>query len=267
MENRFYAWLARRQPGLKRLLRIAKLRVTPEEYVKKSFHQAFIFSLAFSFTLLALTRNIGFTLIVFLFSLILLYKLFNNRVIVEIKKRRQRIDRDLLFAGQYMLVKLQSGLPLLNTLIHAAKAYTETGFFFREIVQDINTGVPIEEALSTARDYCPSDNMKKILTEIVTSLKTGADVVGTLKNTLDEIAKDLMLEVKAYNKRLNSLMMFYMILGTVLPSIGISLLLIFLSFAGVTLPDGFLLSIAFFLLLMQFLFIALVRNSRPTINI
>jgi len=134
-------------------------------------------------------------------------------------------------------------------------------------VQDINTGTPIEQALGKARDYCPSMNMKRILSEIVTSLKTGADVTDTLKNSIKEISRNLLLEVKAYGKKLNSLMMFYMIIGTVLPSIGVSLLIIFFSFAGIILDNSLLIITAFLLAIMQFFFIAIVNSSRPTVNV
>ncbi|MFT4309993.1 MAG: type II secretion system F family protein [Candidatus Woesearchaeota archaeon] len=222
-------------------------------------------ALAFTFSMLV---GFGFaSILVFLLSSYAFYTLFKNRPLLVIKKRRQKIDKDLLFAGQYMLVKLESGLPLFNTLIHASREYNETGFFFREIVQDINTGTPIEQALTKARDYCPSPNMKRILSEIVTSLRTGADVTDTLKNSIKEISRALLLEVKAYGKKLNSLMMFYMIVGTVLPSIGVSLVIIFFSFAGIIMDTSLLIITAFLLAVMQLFFIAVVNNSRPTVNV
>lgn len=264
----FYSYLARKFPGLKHQLQMAKIDQNVEEYLQMSVRLAIIFAAVVSMSMFMMTKKFSFTLILsFLLTALIMFNLFRNRPKLVIKRRQQKIDRDLLFAGQYMLVKLQSGLPLFNSLIHASKEYNETGFFFREIVQDVNTGTPIERALAAGRDNCPSENMKKILSEIVTSLKTGANVVDTLRNSIDEISANLMLEVKGYNKKLNSIMMFYMILGTVIPSIGIALLIIFLSFAGILLTPGFLIAILFFLLILQFFFIAVVNNARPTVNV
>ncbi len=267
-DNKIIKFIASRDKNLKKMLRIARINKTPEEFLQQTIMISFLFSFSISFVFFALSKKLSlFVLFVFLFFFFFFYHIFKNRPLLEIKKRRQKIDRDLLFSGQYMLVKLQSGLPLFNTLIHVSKEYNETGFFFREIVQDINLGTPIEKAMAKARDYCPSENMKKILAEVVTSLKTGADVVDTLKNTLEQISTNLLLEVKAYNKKLNSIMMFYMILGTVLPSIGIALMVIFLSFAGVNINNSILIIVVGLLVLMQLMFIAMVNNARPTINI
>jgi pilus assembly protein TadC len=263
----FYDYLVSRNPGLKTALRIGRINDTPELYLRKAVRISLIFAVAITFTSSILMGFSLFSLAIFFGSMLSFYMLFKNRPLLSIKARRQKIDRDLLFAGQYMLVKLESGLPLFNTLIHASKEYNETGFFFKEIVQDINTGTPIEQALSKARDYCPSANMKKILSEIVTSLKTGADVTDTLKNSIKEISRNLLLEVKAYGKKLNSLMMFYMILGTVLPSIGVSLLIIFFSFAGIIMDSSLLIITGFMLAVMQLFFIAIVNSSRPTVNV
>jgi Flp pilus assembly protein TadB len=263
----FYDYLASRNPSLKTALRVGRIIDTPEEFLRKAVRSAMVFSAAITFTFTVLIGLSPMTLLVFMVAWFAFYSLFKNRPLLSIKKRRQKIDKDLLFAGQYMLVKLESGLPLFNTLIHASKEYNETGFFFKEIVQDINTGTPIEQALSKARDYCPSANMKRILSEIVTSLKTGADVTDTLKNSIKEISRSLLLEVRAYGKKLNSLMMFYMIIGTVLPSIGVSLLIIFFSFAGILMDNSLLIVTGFLLALMQLFFIAIVNSSRPTVNV
>jgi pilus assembly protein TadC len=261
-----FDYLASKQKGLERDLRIAGINETPPQYLKKNFQLAVLFAFAISVVTVIFSgpQNV---LLVFPIVLLGMNIIFKARARQAIRKREQLIDRDLLFAGQYMLVKLQSGLPLFNTLIHASRERNETGAFFRHIVQDINTGSPIEQALSRGRDLCPSENLKKILTEIVTSLKTGADVTDVLRNSLIEITRQLMLEVQGYGKKLNSIMMFYMIIGTVIPSIGISLLLILLSFVGVQFNTSLLVIVVLGLMIMQGFFVAIINSARPTVNL
>lgn len=267
----FFDYLASKQSGLERDLRIAGFSETPPQYLKKNFQLSLVFAVVLAIVVAIFLKSdpkmIGKALLVFFIVFIAMNVLFRGRVRQAIRKREQMIDRDLLFAGQYMLVKLQSGLPLFNTLIHASKERNETGRFFRTIVQDINTGTPIEVALAKGRDTCPSRNLKKILTEIVTSLKTGADVTDVLRNSLIEITRELMLEVRAYGKKLNSIMMFYMIMGTVLPSIGISLMLILLSFLGVQFNTSLLIVVGGVLVIMQGFFVAIINSARPTVNL
>lgn len=266
-----FDYLASKEKGLERDLHIAGIPETPSKYLEKNFRLSFIFSIAISIVTFIFLREdekvlgtVFFTFIGVLFGMNFLFK---GRVRQAIRKREQLIDRDLLFAGQYMLVKLQSGLPLFNTLIHASKERNETGRFFRRVVQDVNTGTPIEQALSSARDLCPSKNLKKVLAEIVTSLKTGADVTDVLRNSLVEITRELLIEVQSYSKKLNSIMMFYMIIGTVIPSIGISLLLILLSFVGIQFNITLLVMVGLVLVIMQGFFVAIINSARPTVNL
>jgi archaeal flagellar protein FlaJ len=262
----FFDYLASKEKGLERDLHIAGFSESPPQYLKKNFQLALLFAVSIGVVTVIFTEPVN-GLFVFPIVLLVMNFLFKGRARQAIRKREQLIDRDLLFAGQYMLVKLQSGLPLFNTLIHASHEKNETGYFFRHIVQDINTGTPIEEALSAGRDLCPSNNLKKILTEIVTSLKTGADVTDVLRSSLVEITRELMLEVQGYSKKLNSIMMFYMIIGTVIPSIGISLLLILLSFVGTQFNVTLLFIVAFGLMIMQGFFMAIINSARPTVNL
>ena len=261
-----FDYLASKEKGLERDLHIAGFSETPPQYLKKNFQLAALFAGAIGLVA-AIFADPGAGFFTAVIVLIVMNFLFKGRVRQAIRKREQLIDRDLLFAGQYMLVKLQSGLPLFNTLIHASKEHNETGRFFRSIVQDINTGSPIEHALSRGRDLCPSNSLKKILSEIVTSLKTGADVTDVLRGSLIEITRELMLEVQGYGKKLNSIMMFYMIVGTVIPSIGISLLLILLSFVGVQFNASLLTIVVLGLVLMQGFFVAIINSARPTVNL
>ena len=270
-----YDYLAKRNPGLKRELRMARINQTVEEFLRKCFRTGMMFGIVLAmttFVLIDTTTEEPISALLWGIGVLMVgtgyfYYLLKQRPKIYIKKRRQKIDRDLLFVGQYMLVKLQSGLPLFNTLIHASHEYNETGFFFREIVQDINTGTTLERAIDQGRDLCPSENMKKILSQIVTSLKTGANVTQSLKSSLHDISHSLLLEVRAYNKKLNSLLLFYMILGTVIPSIGIAMFVIFLSFAGISLHVGFLFITTAMLAGLQFVFVTLVNSARPTVNL
>jgi len=246
----FFDYLASKEKGLERDLHIAGFSESPPQYLKKNFQLALLFAVSIGVVTVIFTEPVN-GLFVFPIVLLVMNFLFKGRARQAIRKREQLIDRDLLFAGQYMLVKLQSGLPLFNTLIHASHEKNETGYFFRHIVQDINTGTPIEEALSAGRDLCPSNNLKKIL----------------LRSSLVEITRELMLEVQGYSKKLNSIMMFYMIIGTVIPSIGISLLLILLSFVGTQFNVTLLFIVAFGLMIMQGFFMAIINSARPTVNL
>ena len=88
-----------------------------------------------------------------------------------------------------------------------------------------------------------------------------------LKTTLKSITAMQILEVKEYGKKLNSLMMFYLILACIIPSLGLTMLVIISSFIKLELGQVVFFVILFFLAVVQTMFLLLIKASRPAVNI
>ncbi len=267
-------FVLRKIPSIKTNLRIAHNKTTPEVFVKRSLRPSLYASVAFSvisFFLFAKTMQITslFVLmfLVFVVSLVMIFAFMLNSPLSAIKKREREIDREVLFAGRYLLVKMESGSPLVNTLNDAAKTFGVSGKYFAEIMDDINTGVPLEVALENARTYNASEKFKRVLWQIVTAIKTGAEVTNVLRGTLQSIAAEQTIEIKRYAKKLNSLMLFYMIVACVAPSLGLTMLIILSGFLNLDLSNTVLYIILFFLGVIQFAFLIMVKSARPTVDL
>ena len=163
-------------------------------------------------------------------------------------------------------MKLESGSPIINTLVDASKGYGVAAKFFKEVVDEINTGVPVEDALEAARSYNSSDKFRKVLWQLLVTLKTGTDVTGPMKATLGSIAKDQIIEIKEYGKKLNSLMLFYMVIACVAPSLGLAMFLIIGSFINLEINNSTLFGILFFLAIIQGAFIIMIKAARPMVE-
>ncbi|MDD5086338.1 MAG: type II secretion system F family protein, partial [Candidatus Nanoarchaeia archaeon] len=252
-------------------IKVAHINITPKQLVKRSILLSFSSAIAvtfFSFVIIESQRgSLSILPLIFLFTLIFIFFFVLNIPKVYIRRREREINKEVLFAGRYLLVKLESGTPLFNALIDASKGYGIAGRFFKEIVDDISTGTPIEEALEKARKYNSSKSFNKILWQIITALKTGAEVVNPLKATLKQITQDQVIEIKEYGKKLNSLVMFYMIIACVMPSLGITMIVILSSFVELDITMTHLFVVLFFLAVVQFFFISLIKSSRPMVNI
>ena len=83
---------------------------------------------------------------------------------------------------------------------------------------------------------------------------------------MDQITKDQINEVNKYGKKLNPLAMFYMIIAVIMPSLGVTMLIILSSFIKFELSLTILISLALFLGFIQFMFISMVKFSRPAIE-
>jgi pilus assembly protein TadC len=267
----FFEQLASSQPDLKRRLIMAKMEPDPVKYVQMSFQGSIMVaaSLALAYFLFASPFGLPFYLIIpiFLISWWIFYKLLVQRVDIKIKKIAKDIDREVLFAGRFLLVKLNAGRPLITALTEASQSYGVATKYFKEIVMDIDMGTPLEEALAKASRYSPSDKFRRILFQITNALKIGVDVTNFLEAILDEIAAEQLLEIQRYGKKLNSLTMFYMLFSIVIPSLGITLFVTIISMMNANFDLSFFLFIAFMLCVLEFFFITIFKQIRPTMNI
>jgi flagellar protein FlaJ len=185
----------------------------------------------------------------------------------QIKKRASEINREVLFVGRYLLVKLYAGRPLLNALIDTSKSYGVASKYMGEIVDDIDMGHTIEEAIEKSMTYSPSEKFRKILFQINNALKLGIDVTQPLESVIEEITNDQEIEIKKYSRKLNSVVIFYMLLAIVVPSIGMTMFIVVSSFINFSLGFREFLVILFLIGIIQMIFISLFRSIRPQVNL
>jgi len=263
--------LLRQFPKLKALLKKAHMKQTPEEFIKRNLTNSIFISIAFTVLLFFAFDKAGislaFLVLVFPVLFIIGFTFFMNTPRGTIQKREGEINKEVLFAGRYLLVKLESGVPLFNALIDGSRSYGVSSKYFKEIVDDINTGKPIEKALDDAREYNASEKFKVILAELVTTLKTGVDVTVPLRNILKQLATEQAIEIKEYGKKLNAYVMMYLIIGVIAPSLGMTLFVIVGSFLSLELSTVTIVVIIFFLILVQLFFIHLFKSARPMVNL
>lgn len=263
--------LARHYPTLKRKLSIAGIDKTPEKYVEQSFIISFlvtaILTVGALLFLLGLETSLWFLIVFFVFAFLILFQIMIRVVDVEIRKYAKEIDRDVLFAGRFLLVKLNSGKPLINAIVDASNSYGVAAQYFKAIVKDIELGTPLEEALEKASRYCPSEKMRRILFQISNALNIGVDVTNFLEAILEEIAQEQLTEIQKYGRKLSGLTMFYMLFAVVIPSLGITMFITVVSLVNIQVDFGLFVVFLLLLVIIEFAFITIFKSIRPTVNI
>ncbi|MBI2653908.1 type II secretion system F family protein [Candidatus Woesearchaeota archaeon] len=263
--------IASLSPNLKTGLRIAHLPYTPVEFVNKNLKinalYAFLFTSLFFFVLQKAKLPLPLLAPIFVVIFILLFEYSFLTVKAKIRKREREINKEALFIGRYLLVKLYSGRPLLNALIETSESRGIAAKYIKEIVDDINTGNTIEKALNNAMVYSPSDKLRKILFHVNNALQLGIDVTKPLESVLDEITKEEEIEIKKYGKKLSTLVIFYMLGAVILPSLGIAMLIVISSFINLPIDLKALLLFVFFFGIIEFIFITMFKSIRPMVNL
>ena len=258
-------------PTLKRDLRIAHLPYSAVEYTSKNLKSSImvapLFTILFFFVLKKAQLPLILLLPIFIAIFIMVFGYSIISIKSKIRKREKEIDQEVLFVGRYLLVKLYSGRPLLNALIETSESRGIATKYVKEIVDDINTGSTIEDALRNAMTSSPSEKLGKILFHVNNALKLGIDVTGPLESVLEEITRNEALEIKKYGKKLNTLVIFYMLAAVIMPSLGVSIFIVITSFINFPIDLKSFGLFIFFLIILEFIFITLFRSIRPTVNL
>jgi len=257
-------------PSLKLRLKEAGMDDKSEDFVKKTFASAFYMTTGLILLLFLVLAKLNVFKSVFLLAIPLVFVImfFYMIKLPDFKKtkKEKEVSKEIVFASRFLIIELESGVPLYNAMVNVSKNYEVIGKYFKDITDKVDLGTSMEDALNEAAEFIPSDDFRKVLWQIINSIRTGSNVSSSLYSVVDQITKDQINEVNKYGKKLNPLAMFYLIIAVIMPSLGMTMLIIMSSFVKFQLSLTILITLAGFLGFMQFMFISVVKFSRPAIE-
>jgi len=186
---------------------------------------------------------------------------------VYIARQKREINQELIYAGRFLIVELKSGVLLYDALKTVAKSYKSIGKYFRAIVTNVDLGTNLEDALVEAIEFTPSEDLRRVLWQMLNAINTGADIAESLTSVVEQITRQQLIEINQYSHKLNPLAMFYMMIAVILPSLGVTLIVVLSSFFPVSLDAVVLLSLAAGLGFIQMAFVAVIKSSRPAVGV
>lgn len=201
-----------------------------------------------------------------MFGLSFLYIIFYPRVFVT--RRTRELEKNLLFALRHLMIQAKSGIPLFDSMASVARAnYGLVSKEFNEVVRRISTGVRDVEALEELALKNPSLYFRRALWQVSNAIRVGADIGNTLEIIIQNLANEQRILVRKYGSQLNPLAFLYMMFGVIMPSLGIALLIILSSFAGLPIKKYFFWAILGFLVIFKFNFLGIVKSRRPSVEV
>ncbi len=259
-------------PELKRKLKMAHMSIEPKRFIKRTLTGSAYLSIGamtiMFFLMAKQTGKIPYLPFLLFPAVFFFFYLFLMRTPEVYMRRRARdINKNIIFATRYIILKMDSGQPLLNSMISASHSYGIGGKFFQEIVDEIQLGKPIEQALEEASRYSSSHLFQLVIRQILNALRSGVDVTESLKKILDEISRQQQIEIKEYSKKLNSLVLFYLIMACVFPSLGISMFLLIGSMLNLDIDFKIYLLIILLLITINLVFMGMVKSIKPTVDL
>lgn len=258
-------------PNLNVNLKQAGIKLSPEKFIKKIIITDVIVSINVNIALLLvflrLKIGIGWLILLFPLTLLVMFFFLVNSPKAGVKKRINNIDKEIVYATRFLLVELSAGIPLFDAIRTVAAHFKSIGPSFQEIVDRVEVGKPIDQSIAEVIEITPSTNFRKVLWQITNSLRTGADVSQALSSITEQISKEQLIRIKDYGRKLNPLVMFFLMIAVIAPSLGITMLALLSTFLGFSLTLGSLIGIGVLIGLIQFMFLSVINNSRPGIEL
>ncbi len=243
-------------------------------YLAASFFSALFYGVIFGMIIFVLTFlipsqrpsaikfGIGFGFI--FFSTFFLLHVIHPTILK--KKIAGRQNKDLLFGLREIVMSVESGVPLFDSLKNVSLSnYGHVSNDFSKVVRKIESGVFERDALQALAIESENEYLRRAAWQIVNALETGSKVSNALSNIIDVLEKQINREIKDYSSNLNFIMLIYMLIAAAIPSLGVTFMILLSAFsgAGVTQSTIFIvLGISFFV---QVIVLGYANATRPAI--
>ncbi len=258
-------------PKLEKELRMAQIGKSPSSFVVLIIVLSLIIAVNLSVITFLLLLKAGMPLLIFpAFFLIWLISILIVRRLPQlyIAQVRRDIEKDIFVPARMLLTLIESGNSLISAFEGVSFTRAKSSKYFGKIASEIYLGKNIDQALEDAMRYTPSESFRRILDPISKSMKTGTDIHKSLLSTIEQISQEKVVEIEQYEKRLNAISMFYMLFGTIIPSVGIVAGILLLAVTGIKIKFfPFLLIFAILIFAIQLFFIRLFKGIRPLMDL
>jgi pilus assembly protein TadC len=187
---------------------------------------------------------------------------------VQALHRTRMMEGELLFALRHLLISAKSGVTLFDAMASVAKGgYGIVSKEFQAIVKEIHSGTPEDQVLERAALENPSPHLRSAVWQISNSLKAGSDIVATLETIVKELERDQRARIRKYSNEMNPWTMMYMMLAVIVPSLGITFLMVLSGFAGISVGAQIFYLIVIFIIFFQVFFLTFMKTKRPMIGV
>jgi flagellar protein FlaJ len=262
--------IVRGMPGLKEELGQARIELDVREYIAQTIVAAvfYFYIFVFLFVILRVVLEIDLFPINLLITLVgTLFMLFSGLAYpkILISRRMRELEKNLVPALRHILIEVKSGVPLFNAMVGITNGYGEVSAEFKKIVDDINTGAKELDALNNTVKRNPSFSFRRAIWQISNALMSGADVGDALHAIIEDLTKEQVTAIRKYGQELNPWTMIYMVAAVIIPSLGITFLVVISAFTGVLIPKIIYPMIIAELIGFQLFFMNFVKSKRPPI--
>ncbi|NYZ77863.1 type II secretion system F family protein [Candidatus Micrarchaeota archaeon] len=176
--------------------------------------------IAFGTLALALNDTLFAALAPLAAFIVLLFVAFSSlfMLVAKANARAVKIDRALPFALRQISTQIRAGVSFHKAIVSVAGAgYGVLSDEFKKLLSDLERGLSTDEALMRLARRTRSKSLKRAVTQIVRSFKTG----GNLSDIINDIAQDVSFEtrmkIRDFTEKLNFVNILFIMVAVVAP--------------------------------------------------
>ena len=146
----------------------------------------------------------------------------------KIKKQKDysSFSKELPYALRQLATELRSGKSLFDAMDSIADSgYEVLSLEFSRVLEEIKYGESTETAFLNLEKRVNSRSLSRVIYEILTSLRIGANLSSYLSIIAEDVNFDIRMKLKEYSEKLNAFIMIYTFLAILAPVILLTMLL------------------------------------------
>lgn len=199
-------------------------------------------------------------------GLLIGYALFTYPKIMAGKKAEE-VNRNLVFALRDILMQVTSGVPLYRAMVNVGNAgYGQVSLEFETVSKRINTGTPVDIALTKLAEHSRSEYLKRVIWQLVNTIKAGSSLKSALRTIVNDLTLDQRTKIRDYAHELNLWSLVYMMFAVAIPTIGTVMMVIMSAFMGLGLGPSAFIAFQVLCVAIQYTIITLIKSRRPMVN-
>ncbi len=267
---------ARLAPTLERDLESAKIPLHPAEFAGMSVLNGLLFFALFFpllFTLFfrvqgrLLTESLGLGLAGGLGIGFMLFFVTLRYPRILAGKKGEQLNKSLVFALKDLLLQVSSGVPFYNAMAHISRSgYGEMSEEADKLCRKVDAGVSVDIALERMALETRSDYLRRSIWQILNTMRAGASLEASIRTIINDLNRDQRAKIREYAQELNMLSLIYMLFAVAIPTIGITLLIILSSFAGMGVNEITIITFVSISFAIQIVMIGFIKSRRPVVE-
>ncbi|HQT45077.1 MAG TPA: type II secretion system F family protein, partial [Candidatus Micrarchaeota archaeon] len=147
----------------------------------------------------------------------------------------------------------------------AVAGYGKVSDEFEKSYKDISLGRSTIDSLEDMAVRTRSQYLKKTVWQIVTTIRSGSNLSTTLKSMVTMLVNYQYGLIKKYNSELNFLVLLYLLAAAVIPTVGVTVLVIFSVFGILGINETVFFGVVMISFILQLTLIGFIKMERPNI--